>query len=119
MATHTKTHDHTARNLPVLFIVDAEPADRVAAELALRRRFAPDYRVMTADSPAAGLDALARLARHGDEVALIAADLRLPGMGGVEFLGQARGLHRRTTRALLVAPDDRGTRIPFGALDTL
>ena len=76
-----------------MFIVDADREARVAMESALHRRFAPDYRVLAADSAEAGLDALERLAREGDEVALVAADLRLPGMDGVEFLGRAQLLH--------------------------
>ena len=37
-------------------------------------------------------------------------------MGGVEFIEQAHALHPRAMRALLLAMDERGTRIPFGAL---
>jgi thioredoxin reductase (NADPH) len=119
MSQHAETPDRAAPGLPVLFLVDADPAARGAAEAALLRRFGRDYRVLTADTPEAGLDALARLAHRGDDVALVAADLRLPGMGGVAFLGRARALHRRAMRALLVALDARGTRIPFGALGDL
>jgi thioredoxin reductase (NADPH) len=103
----------------VLLIVDADPEARVAMEAALRRRFAPDYRVLTADSSAAGLTALAGLAQRGEAVALVAADLHLPGRDGVEFLGQARTFHPRAMRALLVAMDRRGTRIPLGSLEAL
>ncbi len=119
MTKHDETPDEAALGLPVLFIVDADQEARVATESALLRRFAPDYRVLTADSPEAGLDALERLAHRGEEVALVAADLRLPGMDGIEFLERARALHRRAIRALLVAMDRRGTRIPFGALGSL
>src|SRR3712207_3527924 len=119
MTKHDETPDEATLGLPVLFIVDADQEARVATESALLRRFALDYRVLTADSPEAGLDALERLAYRGEEVALVAADLRLPGMDGVEFLEQARALHRRAIRALLVAVDRRGTRIPFGALESL
>ena len=95
MTKHAETPDGTTPGPPVLFIVDADREARVATESALLRRFAPDYRVLTADSAQAGLDALARLAHQGDEVALVAADLHLPGMDGVEFLERARALHRR------------------------
>ena len=69
---------------PVLFIVDADPQARAIAESALARRFGPDYRVLGAGTPKAGLTALRRLADEGGEVALVAADLRLPGMDGVD-----------------------------------
>ncbi len=103
----------------MLLIVDADQNARVATETALLRRFAPDYRVLTADSSEAALDLLERLAQRGEEVALVAADLRLPGTDGIEFLERARALHRRAMRALLIAMDRRGTRIPFGELESL
>lgn len=119
MSKHDETPDGAALGLPVLLIVDADRAARVAIESALLRRFAPDYRVLTADSSEAGLEALQRLAQRGEEVALVAADLRLPGVDGIEFLARARALHRHAMRALLVAMDRRGTRIPFEALESL
>ncbi|MGH9173812.1 MAG: hypothetical protein ACRD1H_05625, partial [Vicinamibacterales bacterium] len=74
------TRDHepapgTGRGHPVLFVVDADQAARAATEAALVRRFGLDYRVVTPDTPESGLAALERLARHGGEVALYAADL--------------------------------------------
>ncbi|HVG95887.1 MAG TPA: fused response regulator/thioredoxin-disulfide reductase, partial [Chloroflexota bacterium] len=105
--------------LPVVFIVDADPAARAATEAALVRRFGADYRVRTADSAAAGLAALEGLARRGEAVALVAADLRLPGTDGVDVLERAHALHPGAGRALLVAMDRRGTRIPFGELGAL
>lgn len=116
---HDETPNATAPDLPVLLIVDADPQARIATESALLRRFAPDYRVLTASSPEAGIEGLERLAQQGAVVALVAADLRLPGMDGIKFLGQVRALHPRAMRALLLAMDRRGTRIPFGALEAL
>jgi thioredoxin reductase (NADPH) len=118
------THDAwspggTTPGLPVLFLVDADRAALAATESALARRFGADYRVLTADSAEVGLAALEQLAHHGDEVALVAADLRLPGTDGIEFLGRARALHPGAGRALLVAMDRRGTPIPFGDLSSL
>jgi thioredoxin reductase (NADPH) len=104
--------DDLSYRSPVLFIVDADREARIAIESALMRRFAPDYRVLSADSPEAGFEGLERLARRGEEVALVAADLRLSGTDGIAFLERARALHRRAIRALLVAMDRRGTRIP-------
>jgi thioredoxin reductase (NADPH) len=103
----------------VLFVVDADPEARAATEAALVRRFGLDYRVVTADTPESGLAALERLARHGGEVALIAADLDLPDMDGVEFLERAHGLHRNASRVLLITMDRNHTRIPLSELQTL
>jgi thioredoxin reductase (NADPH) len=104
---------------PVLFIVDADPQARVVAESALARRFGPDYRVLAAGTPQDALTALQRLADQGSEVALVAADLRLPGMDGVELLERAHALHPRSWRVLLVAMDRYHTRVPFTELATL
>jgi thioredoxin reductase (NADPH) len=88
-------------------------------ETALVRRFQPDYRVMTADSPSTGLAMLEQLATSGEDVALIAADLRLPGMDGVAFLERAQELHRQASRVLLLTMDRYHTRLPFTELATL
>ena len=104
---------------PVLFVVDADPQARAVTESALARRFGPDYRVLAADAPRGGLEALERLAAGGGDVALVAADLRLPGMDGVEFLERAHVLHPRAARVLLVAMDQHHTRLPFSELAAL
>jgi thioredoxin reductase (NADPH) len=104
---------------PVLFVVDADPQARARTESALARRFGSDYSILSADSASAGLAALERLARPGMPVALVAADLHLPGMGGVDFLERAHQLHSHASRVLLVAMDRHGTRIPFTELATV
>jgi thioredoxin reductase (NADPH) len=104
---------------PVIVVVDADRLARVETETALVRRFEPDYRVVSADSPSTGLAVLKRMASNGEDVALIAADLRLPGMDGVAFLEQAHELHRDASRVLLLAMDRYHTRIPFTELATL
>jgi thioredoxin reductase (NADPH) len=119
MATHAETPTGATPGPPVLFIADADEEARVAAESTLRRRFGADYRVLTAASAAGGLDTLEQLAQQGDKVALVAADLRLPGTDGIAFLERTRTLHPGASRALLVALDRRGTRIPFGELEQL
>src|SRR6266487_3098104 len=114
-------HDITAPALgnPVLFVVDADPQARAVTESALARRFGPDYRVLATGAPRGGLEALERLAAGGDDVALVAADLRLPGMDGVEFLERAHALHPRAARVLLVAMDQHHTQLPFSELAAL
>jgi thioredoxin reductase (NADPH) len=104
---------------PVLVVVDADRQALTTTETALVRRFEPDYRVVTAGSPAAGLATLEQLASSGEDVALIAADLRLPGMDGVAFLERAQALHRHASRVLLLTMDRYHTRIPFTELATL
>ena len=119
MTIHDGTTGAAAPGLPALLIVDADAQARAATEEALARRFGADYRVLTADAPQAGLDILQGLADRGEQVALVAADLHLGGVDGVEFLERAHLLHPDASRVLLVAMDRYHTRIPFSELATL
>src|SRR5437868_4103390 len=86
----TQDEDRMAEvDSPVLFIVDADQEARLITESALVRRFGADYRVLASGTAQHGLDGLERLADRGDRVALVAADLHLPGMDGVQFLERA------------------------------
>ena len=89
-------------------------AERI--QTALERRFGQDYRVVTVASAEAALETLTRLASDNEDVALVAAELHLDGAEGVELLERAHVLHPHAMRALLLSMDQRGTRIPFGAL---
>ena len=104
---------------PVLFVVDADPEARHEVESALVRRYGSDYRVLTAGSAGEGLETLGQLAARGEDVALVAADLHLPGTDGVGFLERAHMLHPRCSRVLLVAMDRYHTRVPFTELPAL
>ena len=119
MTIHDGSTDAAAPGLPALLIVDADAQARAATESALARRFGADYHILTADAPQAGLDILEGLADRGEQVALVAADLHLAGVDGVEFLERAHLLHRDASRVLLVAMDRYHTRIPFTELATL
>jgi thioredoxin reductase (NADPH) len=90
-------------DVPGLLVVDGADGDLRLVAHALERRFGADYRVLTAAAPADALDLLARLAREGAPVALMAADLQLPDMDGVEFLRRAHVLHPHAARAVFVA----------------
>lgn len=103
MSPMTEARGDARDDPPVLLVVDGAPEDLTLLGRTLERRFGADYRVSTAAKPADGLELLARLAREGAPVALVAADLRLPGMDGVEFLRRAHALHPGAGRALLVA----------------
>ncbi len=101
---------------PVLLVVDPDQDARAATESALNRRFGSDYRVLACGTADAGIDSLKRLADEGDDVALVAADLHLPGIGGVEFLERAHRLQPHATRVLLVSMDENHTRVPLTEL---
>jgi thioredoxin reductase (NADPH) len=104
---------------PVLLVVDHDPRELATFERTLKRRYGADYKVMVERSPEAALELLERLARRGEDAALVAADLRLPGTDGVEFLEQASALHLSVVRALLVAMDEYHARIPFKEMETI
>src|SRR5437763_6320899 len=108
-----------AFNPPVLLIADPDPDARAETTSALARRFGPDYRVLAAGTAQEGLEVLRQVTEHGDDVALIAADVRLPGIDGVAFLERARTLQPSASRVLLVAMDQYHTRVPFTELATL
>ena len=91
---------------PVLFVADADPVMRSGLTAALKRRFGADYLVRSAATPEAALRLLRHLHDEAAEVALVIADLWLPGTGGVEFLGQAREYHPRAQYVLLTTIGD-------------
>lgn len=119
MSVDIETAWAAAPGSPVLFIVDGDPQARIETESALARRFGADYLVLAVGTPHEALSALERLANLGGEVALVAADLRLPGMDGVEFLEQAHALHPDSWRVLLMAMDRYHTRVPLTELAAL
>jgi thioredoxin reductase (NADPH) len=91
---------------PVLLAVDDEPEvlERVGRELG--KRYGADYRVACADSAEAGMERLRDLKASGQEVAVVLADQRMPGMEGIEFLSRAHELYPVAKRLLLIDPMD-------------
>ena len=83
---------------PTLLLVDDEPGILSA----LRRLFRPQgYRILTADSGAAGLAIL-----EGEAVNLVISDMRMPEMDGATFLKQVRERWPQTKRILLTGYAD-------------
>jgi thioredoxin reductase (NADPH) len=91
---------------PAIVAVDDEPAVLAAVARDLRRRFGEGYRILRAGSGADGLDLLRELRTRGDQVALLVADQRMPGMAGTEYLVQARTIVPDAKRVLLTAYAD-------------
>jgi thioredoxin reductase (NADPH) len=86
---------------PILFVLDDDPAVLRALAGDLSRRFGSDCQILAECSAAAGLEALTGLAARSEEVAVLIADQRMPGMSGIEFLTRAHGLHPLAKRVLL------------------
>jgi thioredoxin reductase (NADPH) len=91
---------------PVILTVDDDPEVLRAVERDLRAKYSAHYRVMRADSGAAALDILRRLAKQNDPVALLLVDHRMPQMNGIETLAAAMKIHPGAKRVLLTAYAD-------------
>lgn len=73
----------------------------------MRRLFRSDgYRILTADSGAAGLEVMAR-----ENVDLVISDMRMPGMSGAEFLAQAAMRWPNTVRIVLTGYADLSSTV--------
>jgi thioredoxin reductase (NADPH) len=91
---------------PAILAVDDEPAVLAAVARDLRRGFGERYRILRAGSGAEALDLLAEVRRRGDQVAMLIADQRMPGMPGTEYLVEARKIVADAKRVLLTAYAD-------------
>ncbi len=96
---------------PAVIAVDDDPPVLRAIERDLRKGFGRDYQVVAADSGAAALGAIRSLTLRGTPVALLVVDQRMPGMTGVEMLGQALELVPSAKRVLLTAYADTDAAI--------
>jgi thioredoxin reductase (NADPH) len=91
---------------PAIVAVDDEPAVLAAVSRDLRLKFGRRFRILRAGSGPDALDLLREVRRRGDQVALLIADQRMPGMPGTEYLVQARQLVPDAKRVLLTAYAD-------------
>jgi thioredoxin reductase (NADPH) len=91
--------------------VDDEPAVLAAVGRDLRSRFGERYRVVRAGSGQEALEVLRELVRRGEQVALLVADQRMPGLSGTDYLVQAREIVPTAKRVLLTAYADTGAAI--------
>lgn len=102
---------------PAILAVDDDPGVLGAVDRDLKDRFGERYRVVAADSGAVALDTLRELKVHGDQVALLVADQRMPAMSGVEFIAAARDLYPDVKRVLLTAYADTDAAINEVSVD--
>lgn len=95
--------DIAAERPMTLLFVDDEPGILSS----LRRLFRPHgYRILTAESGAAGLEVLAQ-----EEVDLVVSDMRMPHMDGAKFLREVRARWPQVVRLLLTGYADIGSTI--------
>ncbi len=84
-----------------LLLVDDEPYILAA----LKRVIAAEgYHILTATSAAAGFELLAT-----NKVGVVASDLQMPVMNGIEFLGRVKDLYPGTVRIVLSGLSDLGS----------
>src|SRR3954454_4729904 len=91
---------------PAIVAVDDEPAVLAAVARDLRRGFGKRYRILRAGSGDEALELLKEVRTRGDQVALLIADQRMPGMSGTDYLTVARELVPDAKRVLLTAYAD-------------
>src|SRR5215211_1327000 len=102
---HTEARGERERR-PAIIAVDDEPAVLAAVARDLRRKFGDRYRILRATSGAEALDLLKEIRARSEQVALLVADQRMPGLSGTEYLVQARAVVPEAKRVLLTAYAD-------------
>ncbi len=91
---------------PIILTVDDEEQVRNAVERDLRRQYRREFRVIKTSSGDEALDTVRQLRDRNDVVALFLADQRMPGMGGTEFLAEAKEVFPEARKVLLTAYAD-------------
>jgi thioredoxin reductase (NADPH) len=90
----------------VIVTVDDDPSVSRAVARDLRRRYGERNRIVRAESGEQALDALRQMKLRGEQVAVILADYRMPGLNGIEFLEGAMDIYPYARRVLLTAYAD-------------
>ena len=95
----------------MIVTVDDDPSVSRAVSRDLRRRYGERNRIVRAESGEQALDALRQMKLRGDQVAVILADYRMPGLNGIEFLEGAMDIYPFARRVLLTAYADTSAAI--------
>jgi thioredoxin reductase (NADPH) len=95
-----------AERRPAIVAVDDDPAVLAAVARDLRRGFGERFRVLRSTSGPEALELLRELRTRGDQVAMLIADQRMPGMPGTQYLVEARKIVPDAKRVLLTAYAD-------------
>jgi thioredoxin reductase (NADPH) len=106
VATATAEPSEAPARRPAIVAVDDEAPVLAAVARDLRRGFGERFRILRAGSGAEALELLRELRTRGDQVAMLIADQRMPGMPGTQYLVEARKLVPDAKRVLLTAYAD-------------
>ncbi|MGG6296669.1 FAD-dependent oxidoreductase [Leptolyngbya sp. AN02str] len=96
---------------PAILAIDDDPEVLQAVSRDLRQQYGDRFRVVRANSGLAALDTIRQLQLKHEAIALFLVDQRMPNMGGVEFLEQARTMVPDAKRVLLTAYADTDAAI--------
>src|SRR5215475_769471 len=107
----TNDESQTRVRRPAILAVDDEPAVLAAVARDLRRGFGERFRVLRAPSGPEALELLKEMRTRGDQVAMLIADQRMPGMPGTQYLVEARKIVPDAKRVLLTAYADTDAAI--------
>ena len=102
---------------PVIMAVDDDPIVLSSLERNLRQKYGRDYRIVKAKSGVAALEALHKLKRDDEIVALLVVDQRMPEMTGVQFFEEAVLIFPEARKVLLTAYAD--TQIAIEAINKI
>jgi thioredoxin reductase (NADPH) len=89
-----------------ILAVDDEPTVLAAVARDLRRQYGERYRILRARSGPEALELLSEMRRRGENLALVIADQRMPGMEGTDLLVKVRQIYPEAKRTLLTAYAD-------------
>jgi CBS domain-containing protein/FixJ family two-component response regulator len=96
---------------PTIMLVHADPTLLERLERDLYTRYHEQYQFAQAPTGEAALAIVNDLKRRNEQIALLCADQRLPGLSGVEFLVAARNIYPEAGRVLLTTHADAAAAI--------
>jgi CBS domain-containing protein len=96
---------------PTIMLVHADPALLDRLERDLYMRYQEQYQFAQAPTGEAALAIVDGFKRRNEQIALLCADQRLPGLSGVEFLVAARNIYPEAGRVLLTTHADAAAAI--------
>ncbi|HLB21593.1 MAG TPA: response regulator, partial [Solirubrobacteraceae bacterium] len=106
LAAVAATEPSSPQRRPAIVAVDDEPAVLAAVARDLRRGFGERFRILRAASGDEALGLVRELRARGDQIAMLIADQRMPGMPGTQYLVEARKIAPDAKRVLLTAYAD-------------
>lgn len=96
-------NQYDLKRYAVLYVDDEEKALKY-----FERSYGEEFRILTANNAA---DGLKLIEEHGDDIAILLSDQRMPGEKGVQLLERARHLRPRLVRMIVTAYADFGVTV--------